>query len=71
MKTHARLFEEQGAAAPGFVAFASSVIDGGTVPAGMDGIRARLTEPGLAPYDGLNLPLMDAFAEVLARQGGR
>jgi S-(hydroxymethyl)glutathione synthase len=65
---HAELFEEDGAAAPGFAAFVSSVIEGGVDPSKMDGIRARLKDIGLDPYDCLNPPLMDALASYAARQ---
>ena len=65
---HAELFEEDGSAAPGFAAFVSSVIEGGVDPSEMDGIRARLQEIGLKPYDCLNPPLMDALATFAAKQ---
>ncbi len=65
---HAELFEETGAAAPGFAAFVSSIIEGGIDPAAMDGVRAKLTEIGLPHYDCLNPPLMDALATHAAKQ---
>ena len=65
---HAELFEEQGSAAPEFAAFVSSVIEGGVDPAEMEGIRARLKDIGLEPYDCLNPPLMDALATYAAKQ---
>ncbi|MBB5686328.1 S-(hydroxymethyl)glutathione synthase [Sphingobium boeckii] len=65
---HAELFEEQGAAAPGFAAFVSSAIEGGVDPVEMDGIRARFKDIGLEPYDCLNPPLMDALATFAAKQ---
>lgn len=65
---HAELFEEAGSAAPVFAAFVSSVIEGGVDPAEMDGIRARLKDVGLEPYDCLSPPLMDALATYAAKQ---
>ncbi len=59
---HAKLFGEKGAAAPGFGAFVSSVIEGGVDPTDMAGIRARLRELGLEPYDCLSPALMDAIS---------
>jgi len=64
---HAELFEEEGAAAPGFAAFVSSVIEGGVDPAQMEAIRTRLKELGLEPYDCLSPPLMDAIATHAAK----
>lgn len=64
---HGELFDHAGSAAPGFAAFVSSVIEGGVDPAEMDGIRARLKELGLEPYDCLNPPLMDALATHAAK----
>src|SRR5579883_2914620 len=65
---HAELFEETGSAAPGFAAFVSSVIEAGVGPAEMGGIRGRLKELGLEPYDCLSPPLMDAIATHIAKQ---
>ena len=59
---HPELFEEGGAAAPGFAAFVSSVLESGVQTSEMDGIRARLKELGLEPYDCLSPGLMDALA---------
>ena len=56
--------------APGFAAFVSSVIEGGVSPKRMDGIRARLTALGLAPYDCLSPPLMDALSTQSAKLAG-
>jgi S-(hydroxymethyl)glutathione synthase len=36
----------------------------------MDGIRARIKEVGLVPYDSLNPPLMDALATFAAKKSG-
>ncbi len=51
---HPELFQESGSAAPGFAAFVSSVIEAGVKPEQMDGIRHRLKELGLEPYDCLS-----------------
>lgn len=67
---HVELSPDAGWAAPEFAAFVSSVIEGGTRPERMDGIRARLREIGLAPYDCLSPPLMDALATHAARRSG-
>jgi S-(hydroxymethyl)glutathione synthase len=64
---HPELFQESGSAAPGFAAFVSSVIESGVKPEEMDGIRARLKEIGLEPYDCLSPPLMDAIATHVAK----
>ncbi len=64
---HPELFVETGSAAPGFAAFVSSVIESGVNPADMAGIRARLKELGLEPYDCLSPALMDAIATHVAK----
>jgi S-(hydroxymethyl)glutathione synthase len=64
---HQELFQEPGSAAPGFAAFVSSVIESGVKPEQMDGIRARLKELGLEPYDCLSPALMDAIATHVAK----
>lgn len=67
---HTELSPQTGWAAPGFAAFVSSVIETGTPPTEMDGIRARLTEIGLPTYDCLSPALMDALATHVAKQKG-
>ena len=67
---HPERFSEQGAAAPQFAAFVSSVIESGVAPDQMDGIRARLRELGLEPYDCLSPALMDYLATYAARKSG-
>ncbi|HVJ54612.1 MAG TPA: S-(hydroxymethyl)glutathione synthase [Aliidongia sp.] len=67
---HSELSHETGWAAPEFAAFVSSIIETGTHPSKMDGIRARLRELHLEPYDCLSPPLMDALAAHVARQAG-
>ena len=67
---HTELSGQSGWAAPQFAAFVSSIIEAGTSPDQMDGIRARLSELGLAPYDCLSPPLMDAIATHVAKASG-
>ncbi len=67
---HTELSRKDGWAAPEFAAFVSSVIESGTKPDQMDGIRARLRELGLEPYDCLSPVLMDAIATHTAKAAG-
>jgi S-(hydroxymethyl)glutathione synthase len=67
---HTELSPQTGWAAPGFAAFVSSVIETGTPPTEMDGIRARFSEIGLPTYDCLSPALMDALATHTAKQNG-
>ncbi|MCP3476866.1 S-(hydroxymethyl)glutathione synthase [Bradyrhizobium sp. CCGUVB1N3] len=64
---HPELFQEQGSQAPQFAAFVSSVIESGVKPEQMAGIRSRLKEIGLEPYDCLSPALMDAIATHVAK----
>lgn len=64
---HPELFQEQGSQAPQFAAFVSSVIESGVKPEQMGGIRSRLKEIGLEPYDCLSPALMDAIATHVAK----
>jgi S-(hydroxymethyl)glutathione synthase len=64
---HPELFTETGSAAPQFAAFVSSVIESGVDPSQMPGIRSRLKELGLEPYDCLSPVLMDAIATHVAK----
>ena len=64
---HPELFVESGSAAPAFAAFVSSVIESGVAPSEMAGIRLRLKELGLEPYDCLSPVLMDAIATHVAK----
>ena len=64
---HPELFTEGGSAAPGFAAFVSSVIESGVNPSEMGGIRSRLKELGLEPYDCLSPALMDAIATHVSK----
>ena len=67
---HTELSSQDGWSAPEFAAFVSSVIESGVAPSRMDGIRARLRELGLEPYDCLSPPLMDAIATFVAKKSG-
>lgn len=67
---HTELSDQSGWSAPEFAAFCSSVIESGVDPSRMAGIRGRLTELGLAPYDCLSPPLMDAIATHIAKAKG-
>lgn len=68
---HVELSPESGWEEPRFAAFVSSIIEGGGArPEQMDGVRARLNELGLTPYDSLNPPLMDAMATHIAKRNG-
>src|SRR6202040_1465133 len=67
---HPELFQESGWAPPEFAAFVSSVIESGVAPDRMAGIRGRLKELGLEPYDALSPPLMDAIATHVAKASG-
>lgn len=67
---HTELSADRGWAAPEFAAFVSSVIESGTPPSQMEGIRARLSELGLQPYDCLSPPLMDFIATHVAKSKG-
>lgn len=67
---HTELSDESGWSAPEFAAFVSSIIESGVDPSRMDGIRSRLRELGLEPYDALSPPLMDAIATHIAKRSG-
>lgn len=67
---HTELSSDQGWAPPEFAAFVSSIIESGTDPSKMDGVRGRLKELGLQPYDCLSPPLMDAIATHVAKASG-
>jgi S-(hydroxymethyl)glutathione synthase len=68
---HPELFAESGSAAPVFAAFVSSVIESGVNPSEMGGIRSRLKELGLEPYDCLSPALMDAIATHVAKSSSK
>jgi len=67
---HPELFQEAGWAPPEFAAFVSSVIESGVNPDQMAGIRSRLKQLNLEPYDALSPPLMDAIATHIAKASG-
>ena len=67
---HVELSADEGWAPPGFAAFVSSCIEGGTPAHAMDAIRKELKAKGLEPYDCLNPPLMDALAAHAAKAKG-
>ncbi len=67
---HTELSPEGGWSEPQFAAFVSSVIESGVEPSKMEGIRGRLRELGLEPYDALSPPLMDAIATHIAKKSG-
>ncbi len=67
---HVELSTDKGWAAPEFAAFVSSVIESGTKPDAMAGIRAQIRKLGLEPYDCLSPVLMDALASHAARLSG-
>ena len=68
---HTELSSEKGWSPPEFAAFVSSIIEQGYQPAKMDGVRGRLRELGLEPYDCLSPALMDAIATHIAKQNGK
>jgi S-(hydroxymethyl)glutathione synthase len=67
---HTELASDQGWAAPEFAAFVSSIIESGFKPDGMSGVRSRLNELGLTPYDCLSPALMDLIATHTAKAKG-
>ncbi len=68
---HVELSKDKGWAAPEFAAFVSSIIETGAAkPDEMAGVRARLKELGLEPYDCLSPALMDAIATHTAKAKG-
>src|SRR5215510_7331396 len=67
---HTELSPDRGWAPPEFAAFVSSIIESGADPAQMGGVRARLRELGLEPYDCLSPGLMDFIATQAAKAKG-
>jgi S-(hydroxymethyl)glutathione synthase len=67
---HVELSDEQGWQQPQFAAFVSSVIEQGFHPKGIDDVRKKFADVGLATYDSLNPPLMDAIATWTAQKAG-
>lgn len=64
---HTELSDQQGWDPVNFAAFVSSLIEAGTNPADMEGIRGRIHELGLESYDCLSPALMDAIATHVAK----
>jgi S-(hydroxymethyl)glutathione synthase len=67
---HTELSPNTGWSAPEFAAFVSSIIESGAKPDQMNGVRARLKELHLEPYDCLSPALMDALATHAAKASG-
>jgi len=67
---HTELSPDRGWAPPEFAAFVSSIIESGADPDKMGGVRARLKELRLEPYDCLSPPLMDFIATQTAKAKG-
>jgi S-(hydroxymethyl)glutathione synthase len=68
---HVELSKDKGWSPPEFAAFVSSIIEAGAArPDEMAGVRKRLKELGLEPYDCLSPPLMDAIATHTAKSKG-
>ena len=67
---HTERSAQTGWAQPTFAAFVSSIIESGAKPDNMAAVRATLVELGLAPYDCLSPPLMDALATNAAKLSG-
>ena len=67
---HTELSNEAGWAPPEFAAFVSSIIESSANPKEMAAVRASLVALGLAPYDCLSPPLMDAIATHPAKAPG-
>jgi S-(hydroxymethyl)glutathione synthase len=67
---HTELSDGDRFSEPVFAAFVSSIIESGVPPSSMDGIRGRLSELGLPPYDALSPALMDAIATHVAKAKG-
>lgn len=68
---HTELSPTDGWSAPEFAAFVSSIIEGGGAkPDEMAGVRARLKELKLEPYDCLSPGLMDLIATHTAKAKG-
>ena len=67
---HTERSSDQGWAGAEFAAFVSSIIEAGADPDQMAGVRARLKELGLEPYDCLSPALMDAIATHSAKAAG-
>jgi S-(hydroxymethyl)glutathione synthase len=67
---HTERSTQSGWAQPTFAAFVSSIIESGAKPDNMGAVRSTLVELGLAPYDCLSPPLMDALSTHAAKLSG-
>ena len=67
---HTELSPQAGWSAPEFAAFVSSIIETGTPPEQMKGIRTRLRSIDLETYDCLSPDLMDVLATQVAKLKG-
>jgi S-(hydroxymethyl)glutathione synthase len=67
---HPERFQEGGWPQPTFAAFVSSIIESGTPPSATTGVRSRLRELYLEPYDCLSPTLMDVIATWVAKKAG-
>lgn len=67
---HTELSPQSGWSGAEFAAFVSSIIEAGVAPDRLPGIRSRLKELGLPPYDALSPALMDAIATHVAKSKG-
>ena len=67
---HTELSKDIGWDGPGFAAFVSSIIESGTPPSKLAGIRQTLREKGIEPYDCLSPTLMDLLSIHAAKAKG-
>jgi S-(hydroxymethyl)glutathione synthase len=67
---HTELSPQKGWSEPTFAAFVSSIIESGTEPKKLAGVREQLRRLGLEPYDCLSPTLMDAIATHMAKASG-
>jgi S-(hydroxymethyl)glutathione synthase len=67
---HPERFQEGGWPEPTFAAFVSSIIESGTPPSAVTGVRSRLRELRLEPFDCLSPTLMDVIATFVAKKAG-
>jgi len=67
---HVELSDKKGWQEPQFAAFVSSIIEQGFEPSGMPAVREKFKSLGLAAYDCLSPPLMDAIAGYTAQKSG-
>ena len=68
---HTELSDTKGWQEPQFAAFVSSIIEQGFHPSGIDGIREKLRQEGLQPYDVLSPALMDLIATYTGQKSGK